>query len=238
MIDAKDENSTRWAKGLGDRPILFSIASGKYWLSKRTDGAVKNMGFDSIAKFGDVTVYKNKFALPLGFTYDKGIGEDAFKKLSPTQKDFCLLRSCVIGNEDKATFASLKQFNIADTVAPMSFDNYLAYVNELKKDNFTISKFSENNIKGSVTVNESKILFFSIPFDEGWCAKLNGVDAKLYRVNAGLTGLLISKGKNDVELSFEPRLKSKGKLISGVSLLILFGLLGFTFFIGRKKTVD
>ena len=61
----------------------------------------------------------------------------------------------------------------------MTFDNYLAYVNELKNDNFTISKFSENNIRGSVTVNESKILFFSIPFDEGWSAKLNGTDAKL-----------------------------------------------------------
>jgi uncharacterized membrane protein YfhO len=236
VIDAKDENSTRWAKGLGDRPILFSIASGKYWLSKRPDNSVADMGFDSIAKFGDVKVYKNKLALPFGFAYDKGIGEDEFKKLSPTQKDFCLLRSCVIGNEDKATFASLKQFNVADTTAPISFDNYLAYVNELKKDNFTISKFSENNIKGSVTVNDSKILFFSIPFDEGWSAKLNGVAAKLYRVNAGLTGLLISKGKNDVALSFEPRLKSKGKLISGVSLVILFGLLGFTFFLRRKKT--
>ena len=101
-----------------------------------------------------------------------------------------------------------------------------------------MTKFSENNIKGSVTVNESKVLFFSIPFDEGWSAKLNGADVKLYRVNAGLTGLLINKGKNDVELSFEPRLRSKGKLISGVSLLILFGLLGFTFFIRRKKTEE
>ena len=118
----------------------------------------------------------------------------------------------------------------------MTFDNYLAYVNELKKDSFSISKFSENNIKGSVTVNDSKVLFFSIPFDEGWSAKLNGTDAKLYRVNAGLTGLLINKGKNDVELSFEPRLRSKGKLISIVSLLILFGLLGFTLFLRRKKT--
>ncbi len=236
VIDARDENSTRWAKGLGDRPILFSVASGKYWLSKRPDNSVEGMGFDSIAKFGDVKVYKNKFALPFGFTYNKGISEDEFKKLSPTQKDFCLLRACVIGKEDKTNFPSLKQFNTADTTVPLNFDNYLAFVNELKKDNFTISKFSENNIKGSVTVNDSKILFFSIPFDEGWSVKLNGVDAKLYRVNAGLTGLLISKGKNDVELSFEPRLRSKGKLISSVSLVILFGLLGFTFFMRRKKT--
>jgi len=234
VIDAKDENSTRWAKGLGDRPILFSIASGKYWLSKRSDNSVASMGFDSIAKFGDVKVYKNKFALPFGYTYDKGIGEDEFKKMSPTQKDFCLLRACVIGNEDKATFASLKQFNVVDTTAPISFDNYLAYVNELKKDNFTISKFSENNIKGSVTVNDSKILFFSIPFDEGWSVKLNGTDAKLYRVNAGLTGLLINKGKNDVELSFEPRLRSKGKLISLISLFLLVALLGYSFYRSRR----
>jgi uncharacterized membrane protein YfhO len=235
VIDVKDENSTRWAKGLGDRPILFSLASGKYWLSKRTDRAVVNMGFDSIAKFGDVTVYKNKFALPFGFTYDKAIGEDEFKKLSPTKKDFCLLRACIIGNEDKSTFTFLKPFNVADTVAPITFDNYMAYVNELKKDNFVISKFTDNNIIGSVNVNEAKTLFFSIPFDEGWHVKVNGADAKLYRINAGLTGLPITKGNNKVELMFEPRLKAKGATISIAALIVFFALLGFTFISERKK---
>jgi uncharacterized membrane protein YfhO len=235
VIDAKDENSTRWAKGLSDRPILFSIASGKYWLSKRTDKAVEGMGFDSIAKFGDVKVYKNKYALPFGFTYDAVVGEDEFKKLSPTQKDFCLLRACVIGNEDKAAFTSFKPFSLADTAAPVTFDNYLAHVNELKKDGFSVSKFSENNIIGSVTVDKAKILFFSIPFDEGWSTKLNGSEAKLYRINAGLTGLILEKGKNEVELSFEPRLKNKGKMISLASVFILIALLGMGFFMKKKK---
>ena len=234
VIDVKDENQTRWAKGLSDRPILFSIASGKYWLSKRTDRAVANMGFDSIAKFGDVTVYKNKFVLPFGFTYDKAIGEDEFKKLSPTQKDFCLLRACIISNEDKSTFTSLKPFNIADTAAPVTFDNYMAYVNVRKADKFTISKFSDNNIIGSINVNDAKVLFFSIPFDEGWHLKLNGVYAKLYRINAGLTGLPIAKGNNKVELTFEPRLKVKGAAISIAALIVFLGLLGFTFMRSRK----
>jgi uncharacterized membrane protein YfhO len=234
VIDVKDENATRWAKGLGDRPILFSLASGKYWLSKRKDNAVANMGFDSIASFGDVKVYKNKFVLPFGFTYDKIIGENEFKKLSSGQKDFSILRACVIGNEDKVTFAAFKQFNLTDTTAPVTFDNYYAYVNELKKDNFVISKFSENNIIGSVDVKESKALFFSIPFDEGWGVKVNGADAKLYRINAGLTGLPINKGTNKVELTFEPRLKAKGAAISIAALICFAGLLGFTFLKNRK----
>ena len=235
VIDVKDENQTRWAKGLGDRPILFSIASGKYWLSKRTDRAVTNMGFDSIAKFGDVTVYKNKYVLPLGFTYDKIIGEDEFKKLSPTQKDFCLLRATIISNEHKAVFGSFKPFNLSDTAAPVTFDNYLAYVNERKADKFIISKFSDNNIIGSLNANESKVLFFSIPFDEGWSVKVNNQDAKLYRINAGLTGLPINKGANKVELIFEPRLKAKGAAISIAALICFAGLLIMSFIRRRKK---
>ncbi len=236
VIDVKDENSTRWAKGLGDRPILFSLGSGKYWLSKRTDNAVAGMGFDSIAKFGDVKVYKNKYALPFGFTYDKTIGEDEFKKLSPTQKDFAALRACVVSNADKQIFSSLKAFNVADTAAPVTFDNYLADVNALKKDSLTITKFSENTITGNVNASESKILFFSIPFDEGWKANLNGSDAKLYRLNCGLTGLLVQKGSNAVELSFTPRHKKTGAMVSFAFLALFIGLLALNYFRNKSKT--
>ncbi len=235
VIDVKDENATRWAKGLADRPILFSIASGKYWLSKRTDNAIANLGFDSIAKFGDVKVYKNKYALPFGFIYNKGISEIDFKKMSPTQKDFCLLRACVIGNEDKSTFSSIQPFNVTDTNAVFSFDNYLTYVNDLKKDEFKITKFSENSIIGNVNTKERKILFFSMPFDEGWAVTVNGKESKLYRLNCGLTGLLTEKGDNKVELAFTPRYKNQGAMVSFGSLIIFIGLILFSYFKNKSK---
>lgn len=235
VIDVKDENATRWAKGLADRPILFSIASGKYWLSKRTDNAIANLGFDSIAKFGDVKVYKNKYALPFGFIYNKGISEIDFKKMSPTQKDFCLLRACVIGNEDKSTFSSIQPFNVTDTNAVFSYDNYLTYVNDLKKDEFKITKFSENSIIGNVNTKERKILFFSMPFDEGWAVTVNGKESKLYRLNCGLTGLLTEKGDNKVELAFTPRYKNQGAMVSFGSLIIFIGLILFSYFKNKSK---
>jgi uncharacterized membrane protein YfhO len=236
VIDVKDENSTRWAKGLGDRPILFSLASGKYWLSKRQDNAVANMGFDSINKFGDVKIFKNKYALPFGFTYDKCIGEDDFKKLSSSQKDFCLLRACVIGNGDASVFNSVGKFNIADTAAPVTFENYEAYGNALKKDEFKISKFSENNIKGTVNTSAAKILFFSIPFDEGWKATLNGEDVMLYRLNCGLTGLVTQKGENSIDLAFTPRFKKLGTLVSLTSLFVFIGLVTLNYLRNRTKS--
>lgn len=235
VIDVKDELATRWAKGIGDRPVLFSLCSGKYWMSKRTDNALSGLGMDSINKFGDVKLLKNRFALPFGLTYDQVVSPGALKKTSTNQKDFTLLRACVVDSADRQDFASMKSFNPADTLQPMTFDNYMQFGDVLKKDGFKITKFSENHITGNVTTATSKVLFFSFPFDEGWKAKLNGQDAKLYRVNCGLTGLITQKGNNNVELSFTPRYKKKGLIVSLISLAVFAGLLTLSYRRSRKN---
>lgn len=235
VIDPKDENATRWAKGLVERPFLFSMAAGKYWLSKRPENYLQNFGYDSIAKFGDVKVFKNRYALPLGYTYDKIYPLSAFKKLTTLQKDLYLLKGAVVDDEDLAAYPQLAKFNLADTTKQFSFDEYNALVSKLRKDTLTITKFKESDIAGEITVPAARILFFSIPFDAGWHATLNGADAKLYRVNAGLTGLLVNAGKNSVELHFEPRLKKTGTTISILAIVVLAGLLGLDFYRSRKS---
>jgi len=235
IIDAKDENATRWAKGLVDRPLVFSLASGKYWLSKRPQNYLQQFGYDSIAKLGDVKVFKNRYALPFGFAYDQIDKLSDFKKLSNVQKDLYLLKGCVIDNEDATSFSAFKTFNLKDTTQLFSFDEYAKLVSVLRKDSLTITSFTENHIEGNMRLTSPKILFFSIPFDGGWSAKVNNADTKLYRVNAGLTGLMLNPGKNDVVLQFTPRLKNQGRLISMIALLIL-GLLLFLDFRKSRKT--
>jgi uncharacterized membrane protein YfhO len=238
VINPKDENATRWASGLENRPLLFSTLSGKYWLSKRPDNYLKGFGYDSIAQFGDVKVFKNRYSVPFGIASDVVLNESAFKKLSPTQKDFFALRGLVVADEDNDLLSFTKRFNLADTVATFSFEKYNQYVNELKKDSLTITQFKESDIKGDITVASPKILFFSIPFDEGWKATINNNDAKLYRVNAGLTGLKLPVGKSSVELKFEPRLMKKGLLVSIMALIILVALLIAEIFRNKKVQVE
>jgi len=235
VINVKDENSTRWARGLVDRPILFSLVAGKYWLTKRTDNSLSGLGFDSIAKFGDVKVLKNRFAMPFGVTYSKVIDAAQFKTLSPSQKDFAIMRACVIDDEIKADFTTMPSFAMNDTLVPMTFDNYGVMGDSLKKESFSMTKFSQNNFAGNITVSRPKVLFFAMPFDEGWSATLNGQPAKLYRLNCGLTGLMTKAGSNTVEMRFTPRHKNTGRMVSIVALLAFIGLLGFAFMKNRNS---
>ncbi len=238
VIDPKDEGATRWAKGLTDRPLLFSMASGKYWLSKRPDNYLQGFGYDSINKFGDVKVFRNRYALPFGFAYDKVLNLNTFKTLTNFQKDLYLLKGCVYDDEQANEFSRFSKFDLKDTTLQFSFEEYGKLTSELRKDSVTITSFKESHIEGTIALKQDKIVFFSIPFDEGWSAKVNNADAKLYRINSGLTGLIVPKGTNTIELSFEPRLMKKGAMITLISLIVLIGLLVFDFLKKRKQVKE
>ena len=82
-----------------------------------------------------------------------------------------------------------------------------------------------------------EILFFSIPFDKGWKAKVDGKETELIIANIGFTGLLLDKGVHQIELSFTPRLYYLGAIISCIALvLFIMLLLGKLYFDQKTKT--
>ncbi len=235
VLDPKDENATRWAMGVNTRPLLFSLMGGKYWLVRKKETQPANFGYDSIAKFGNVAVYQNRYAYPFGFVYDTVLDEQAFSKLSIFRKDLYLLRGCVAANDDADIMSAGKQFNLADTATGFSMDEYGKYAERARKKSFAITQFKESDITGNITLDNPGILFFSIPYDEGWKAFVNGKETKISKVNFGFIGLKMGAGKSEVRLQFEPRLMKKGAMISLVGL-VLFGVL--IFLNVRKKGKD
>lgn len=92
---------------------------------------------------------------------------------------------------------------------------------ELVEDTLAIYKNEEDEIKGLITVNEDKILFLSIPYDEGWNVKLNGKKCDVLVANYGFIGIPLKKGKYLVELDYFPMSLKYGLGVSFVSFIIL-----------------
>ncbi|MDO8998996.1 MAG: YfhO family protein [Bacteroidota bacterium] len=233
-IDKNSEFASRWVDGLKNRPFLESLNNVKYVLTKNTNiNPVWSATHDSVAKFGDVIVLKNKYSLPFGYTYDRYVDQSAFDNLSPTQKDLVSLRACVIDDKEISKTPGLIKFELKDTISLNYFtwDYFKNNVDTLKKESMTTTLFSENKIEGNIKVSENKIMYLSFPYDKGWHLKIDGKEAEKILVNYGMTGVYLTKGEHKINLEYHLRFFKKGLILTLIGIVLAGGLWFFT----RKK---
>ncbi|MEQ9423288.1 MAG: YfhO family protein [Cyclobacteriaceae bacterium] len=221
----RSENATRWAKGLIGKPRLESIASVKYLLTKNeTSGYERNGSASFIKKEGNVRILKHNFPLPFGFCYDKQITQEDFKKQDTHEKPEVLLKAFVAPEGQ-----SMNQFKAItlDDSAKFSNEAYAELTAKLKEDTLRITSFNHDRIEGDINLQENKLLFFSIPFDPGWKATVNGENRELLKVNIGMTGLPLEPGNHKVILQYEPPFAKEGIIISRITLAIILIIILF-----------
>lgn len=86
-----------------------------------------------------------------------------------------------------------------------------------------------NKSSGNITLDHGKILCLSIPYNEGWSAKIDGKEANLFVANTIFTGMLISPGDHYIELTY----RTQGLLAGGV--LSIVGIATFVVIVVRYR---
>lgn len=225
IINPKVEFETRWLTGLRNRPFLLGHLDVKYILSKNII-PFKNFGYDSLTKVGDVIIFKNPNALPMGFTYDAFMTETEFAKRSALQKDLGLLKAVIINDSEKTKFAKLQE--VKDSVSVLTLEELKKLSDERKKETLQISSFSNNNFTGEITLNAPKLLYLSIPFDDGWKVESNGKLQETMKVSYGMTGVLLDKGKHVIVIDYKPPFLKIGIWLTILGVLLYITLLAWT----------
>ncbi len=230
ISDKKDEIQSRWALGLANRPILESENRVKYLLAKTNVNPLWKIVCDPIGAFGDVKIFRNKYVLPLGFTYSHYMKESDFEKLTIMQKDFTSLKTFVLKDADVNKAAGLTEFQLKDTIAGNTFsaDIYRHCIDELSKDTLAVNKFDETLLTGKIDVSEDKMMYLSIPYDGGWTLKVDGQVRDKIILDAGMTGILLKKGTHTIEMAYDLRYFKPGLFLSFLGILLCGGLWFYT----------
>jgi hypothetical protein len=226
VMNANNEHETRWCVGLTQRPLLQLWASTKYCLTKNPAPYRESAGgYEEIGTWGDVTAFRYRQWLPLGFTYDHVIAPELFTALAPAARDALLFQAAVVESEDQPALAALASYNPLADAAPFDLG---ACVARRRQNALTLETFKPDHLSGHITLERNELLFFSIPFDRGWQATVDGQPARLLKVNIGFMGLMLPPGRHTVDMQFRPPLLVPGLVLSGCGLAAyLILLVGF-----------
>ncbi len=101
----------------------------------------------------------------------------------------------------------------------------------------TLTDWSSSYLKGNVTATaEYPLLFTSIPWDEGWQAKVDGISVSCGSVmNEAFVALPLSPGTHEIELKFVAPGAKAGLLVTLASFLILCVIVCWSLYHSKKK---
>jgi hypothetical protein len=169
---------------------------------------------------GKTIIARNNYYIPFGIPLEEYLTVSDYDKLPVTQKRRSFYFS-VVADDDAPWKSKLKPL-------PPVGENTFFGTETRDRTHFLadaamkMDYFSQNLIKGHIEVKNNAMILFSLPYDIGWKAKVDGVEKDLELIDFGLTGLLVEPGRHAIELSYKPLLSNYGWL----------GLLGALFCVG------
>ena len=94
-------------------------------------------------------------------------------------------------------------------------------VTALRTGEFQINEgFTDTHLTGTLTADNDKTVFTSIPYDESWVVKVDGKVVETYRTLDALIGFDVTAGEHTVEFLYQPRYLTIGICISVYFILI------------------
>lgn len=125
--------------------------------------------------------------------------------------------------------------NISVVHQPM--ENYTTQINLLKEDIMTNEKIETNKVSGEISLNENKILAFSVPYSKGWKAYVDGKETEILKANTMYMALPLEKGQHKITLKYRTPLLRESVIVS-VFALIIFICLSITYTKIKKKRLS
>lgn len=202
-----------------DHNELNDLLSVKY-IYKLSKPTQKNI--TPVATFGDGTFYENNNYIPMGFTYDTMIAAEELQKLElPKERVVEYMKHLVVENpEDFAGILTLSEEGVTGEVSDEEYAEIIA-----RRKSETCYDLVKNNsgLTAKIDMSRENVVFFSISYNDGWQAFVDGTETKVHKVNNGLIGVVVPEGTHDIELRYTIPGFSTGLVITIVSAAAFVG---------------
>jgi uncharacterized membrane protein YfhO len=170
----------------------------------------------------------------MGFTYDSALSRTQFESMNKGNRHLTMLKAIVLEDEDYDKYISLLSDAKTNEWWYTEEDYYLDCTERAANSCYY---FEIDNLGFSAKINSDKanLLFFSVPYDEGWSATVNGEPVEIVKANVGFMAVEIQSGENDVRFEYTTPGLSLGIKISLIALAVLVVYVAVVVILDRRK---
>lgn len=215
---------------------LFSV---RYYFDEITEdntepSGINLSGFSYYDTQNGFFVYKNDYALPMGFTFDTYVEASNWKSYDEKTRCNLLLRALVLNLEQIEKYEKWMQ-PLSAFDKTMSDEDLLAECKERAATACDTFQYDSKGFQATIETDSPNLVFFSIPWDEGWSAEVNGEPVEIEKVDIGFMAVPVSAGNSEIVFTYHtPGLKT-GAFLSLGGLALFIGYLTTAYILKKKS---
>ena len=225
-VASRADTSYYALRGLFSVQYYFKSADGTSVTDSESVPALDMPGFEYEKTENGFYVYRNTAYVPMGFTFDRYISEAQWEATAESERSNVLMRALLLTDEQAETYGDLFT-QITSNEISMDEEDYLEACAERAASACDSFIYDSSGFTATITTESENLVFFSVPYEDGWSATVNGKEVEIEQVDIGFMAVPVEAGDNVIVFSYEtPGLKAGCVLtVSGILLLIVYLLI-------------
>ena len=234
-----------------DVPALRPLLSVKYLLNRESgkdfvdeDGETLMPDYKYIKTSGGYYVYENENYVPYGFSYDYYMTQEFCDGYNEDSRSRLMLKAILLNEKQIKKYGDIMQ-NIEDigyedtyeTGTTLSLSDEAMSIDSKNLAETSAYSFDIDNygFEAKVTRDKESLVFFSVPYDKGWRATVNGQAVEIEKVNVGFMAVSVPSGNSTIRFDYETPLLAEGtKLTIAAITVFLIYFIAASIFVRRR----
>ena len=149
-------------------------------------------------------LYENQNYVPMGFTYEYYLTEDRYEDTVTATRSNLLLRALVLTDEDAAAYGQYLTELPAAELNDLTYVRYTQDCADRRASACSVFRMTSAGFHAEITLDKANLVFFSVPYDDGFTACVNGRETEILEVDEGLMAVLCPAGDAQIDFVYRP----------------------------------
>ena len=190
-------------------------------------------GWTYLADVDGYTLYHNDNYVPMGFTYDYYVTEATYETSIKTLRSNLLLRALVLEDEDVEKYSSYLTELPDAMLNDLHYDSYTQDCADRRAHSCSVFQMNNAGFHAEITMDKPNLVFFSVPYDDGFTAYVNGEKTGILRVDEGLMAVLCQPGASSIDFVYQADGLSASRVVTAVAIPVW--VVYVAYFVRRKR---
>ena len=190
-------------------------------------------GWTYLADVDGYTLYHNDNYVPMGFTYDYYVTDATYQTSIKTLRSNLLMRALVLTDEDVAQYGKYLTELSEDMLNDLHYDSYTQDCADRRANSCSVFQMNNAGFHAEITLDKPNLVFFSVPYDDGFTAYVNGEKTDILQVDEGLMAVLCPAGASSIDFVYQAAGLSASRVVTAVAIPVW--VVYVAYFVRRKR---